>query len=217
MGAYIARNAICSAVASPLPVELDVSVDEGASLSPFETRMVETDLHKGWLQTLRQDKSDALIIDLIDERFSVIEYGGGRATESASLVKTRAHKQLEALPIARLDFLSRRAVDERAIDAFAALVSGLGKQVFIHRALWATHFIADGQAPAEFEKSAYYNRMNDQLFGRYEKLKVAMPHARAIDVPARLRIAVADHRWGLAPFHFGPDYYQFVRSELGLD
>lgn len=216
VGAYIARSTIASAVAPQMAFQLDVSAKEGETLSPFELRMVETDVRKSWLRVLAEDPSPALIVDLIDERFSVIAVDEGMVTESASLTKVRAHDQLVGLPHSKLDFFSRREIDEAAFGRFALLVGGLGKRVFIHRALWATTYRDEAGGEKEFEKVAYYQRSNDELLTRYDSLQATFPEARIIDVPMVHRVADPSHRWGLAPFHFVQTYYDHVRAELGI-
>ena len=212
---YIARCAIASAVSGGVEFPIVGVAAEGLSLlSPFEQRMIRGDVEKSCFQKIDAATSGSIIVDLIDERFSLIDIGGGYITESASFVKAGLGKVVSE-ESRKLTFFEREAVDRGALVAFAEKLKATGKDIVLHNAFWATFFVEDG-AQVEFEKSAYYSRMNEELIWRYALLKELIPDAAIIEAPVELRLADPRHRWGLAPFHYIPEYYDFVRSQLGL-
>ena len=76
--AYIARQSVISAVAPKLP-EGKIPLQND---SPWRMRAVECDLQKNAFDILKQEKSDYLLIDLIDERFPLLPLFGSYVTAS---------------------------------------------------------------------------------------------------------------------------------------
>ncbi|WP_282266845.1 DUF6270 domain-containing protein [Stenotrophomonas sp. PS02298] len=212
---YVARSTIASAVSGQIEFALD-SEDVGfSSISPFEQRMIRGDIEKNCFSVLSESSAAEVIVDLIDERFSIIEVAGGYLTESASFVKAGL---LQRLPdgAQKISFLSRDEVDRQALVAFAGKLRQTGKRIFIHKAFWATSFVDNGQL-LDFEKKDFYARMNDGLVWRYELLSDLLPEAAVLQAPADSRVSDPAHRWGLAPFHYVPSYYDSIRAQLDLN
>lgn len=82
---YFARQSIVSAVSSPVKCKLE----EINLASSFQKKQVYYDLSKTCFQELSHDGSDFLIIDLIDERFSLLEYQNSIITKSTYLVESK--------------------------------------------------------------------------------------------------------------------------------
>ena len=82
---YFARQSIVSAVSNPVACKLeDINLE-----SSFQKRQVYNDLSKNAFQQLSQDDSEFLLIDLIDERFSLLEYENSIITKSTYLVDSK--------------------------------------------------------------------------------------------------------------------------------
>ena len=213
VGAYIARSTIASAMSAVPDVSISIGDGVDHGLSPFEIRMVRSDIEKSWFQTVSDDVSSAIIIDLIDERFSVIEVGGSFVTESASLVRTSAYKDILNSKENIHTFLGRERIDRDCMPRFADRILSLGRRIILHKAFWATEFRSD-EGLVRFEKYDYHKRMNDALSWRYDFLEKLLPGASVADPPDSIRIAEPAHRWGLAPFHYVDEYYSYVMSKL---
>ena len=80
---YVARQSVVSAVSAPVPLKLD----EIALTSPFQKMAVWRDFNKTTFDLFREDGSDWLIIDLIDERFPPVRQGNSYVTKSAMAVE----------------------------------------------------------------------------------------------------------------------------------
>lgn len=213
VGVYIARSAICSALSMPLKQNFSIDSNSSGPLSPFELRMVKSDIEKTGLRSLADDESQSLIIDLVDERFSVIELQGSYVTESASLVRTPIYNALMNGGAKVHKFFDRDAIDRDCLQRFAAHLVSLGKRIYLHKAFWATKF-RSGEDLVCFEKRDYHSRMNDALAWRYNFLEQLLPRAVVLDVPESLRVSDPSHRWGLAPFHYVQDYYEYVMNKV---
>lgn len=211
---YSARCTIASAVSESIKDFLDSDGSEVQGVSSFERKMIRNDIDKLCLNFLAESAAPEIIIDLIDERFSLIDVDGRYVTESASFVKTGLLDRVQGNYEKRL-FLDREDIDREALRNFSSKIEMSGKRVFIHRALWATSFV-EGDQVHEFEKIGYYSRMNEGLVWRYDLLSRLLPEAVVIDIPAEFRVSDPAHRWGLAPFHYVPRYYERVREQLGL-
>lgn len=209
---YSARSIVASAVSAS--VEFPTLADEAASrLSQFELRMVHNDFAKAWLDVISTPESNGVIIDLIEERFSLVDTGQGFVTESSQFVKAGLAAEYPDAKIIPVN--SRDEIDRDGIIEFSRIVRSLGKNVYIHRAFWATSY-QDNGGILPFEKKGYYARMNQHLVWRYDLLQDCMPDSTTIEIPEEFRVADPGHRWGVAPFHYIPRYYEEFRCRLGI-
>lgn len=76
--AYIARQSVISAVAPKIP-DGKIALQNPSS---FQMRAVECDLHKDTFDILKANKSDYLLLDMIDERFPLLSLFGSYITAS---------------------------------------------------------------------------------------------------------------------------------------
>lgn len=210
---YSARSIVASAVSAKVELP-NLSDDIETKLNPFEFRMIRNDFSKTWLDVISTPESSSIIIDLIEERFSLVDTGQGLVTESSQFVKAGLGSYYPDATIVSINL--RDEIDRKSLLKFSKIVCSLKKKVYIHRALWATSYIENGER-SEFEKKDYYARMNRQLVWRYDLLQEIMPSSVAIEIPEEFRVADAGHRWGLAPFHYIPRYYYEFRKALGIE
>ncbi len=221
---YVSRTSLPSLMADRLD---GVTLDDGlpGDLHRNEHNALAADLHKTALARLLAFRPTHILFDFIDERFDLLAVGGTRITESAELVRSGYLAQpvfRDARRIPRLSEGCARIWLEAAAE-FAALVRAtpLGQaQLILHSARWAQDQRSGRGAlrplqdveilagrPAEI---AAYN----ELLARQEAAFAAvMPPMARIDPDPR--IADADHRWGLSPFHYTADYYEDARRQLG--
>ncbi|HEY9235455.1 MAG TPA: DUF6270 domain-containing protein [Phenylobacterium sp.] len=223
---YISRTSLPSLMASPLP-GLDLSRERPEALGPFSHRAMVEDLRKTALSRLLAHRPTHVIFDFIDERVDLLAVGGTLVTHSWEL---EASGQMsdpafgEAHTVARnspgCELLWRRALAE-----FAALIAATplaGARLILHEAQWATQFVDETDALHDFpaEVELFGDRRgsiaaHNALLRRYEgAFRQAFPAARTVNAGPALRIADKRHRWGLSPFHYVPDYYREVLSQL---
>ena len=80
---YVARQSVVSAVSEPIPLELDDIKLESA----FQKMAVWRDFNKTTFDLFKEDGSEWLIIDLIDERFPPVRYGDSYVTKSSMAIE----------------------------------------------------------------------------------------------------------------------------------
>lgn len=223
--AFVSRTSFASLCAPPVAgyVRLPEPYPEG--LSRWEVQMVEDDMHKRGLGRLAAWKPTHLIIDLIDERFDLLSDGAAVAVYSWEL---HLAEQLGKGPLKRLREVPRASPEaaalwRRGVEAFADFAREQlpGVRIAFHDARWATEWLdADGARQPYPPWSIWHGRpadiaeQNGRLAGYGADLRELLPAAFHIRAPAELIVGDGDHRWGLSPFHYVPEYYRYVWNRL---
>lgn len=216
IAAYVARSVIPSAL-GPAP-EKGLPLVWLEEASPWERRMVEHDVSKTGLALLADAGLDMLIIDLIDERFDLI-VGDGMVSDSASLRKSSAASLFLSNGEA-FNLLSQRRdlYWQAALPKLLDWLRIADIPVVIHEARFAYRY-RDSHAgeicpmPQSEAFLAQVNARLDQMYGDLVDGLGSM--ARRLTPPEALVVADDSHRWGLAPFHYIPAYYEWFAQALG--
>jgi hypothetical protein len=221
---YISRTGLPSLLGAPVEGFHPAHGLPG-DLHRHEHNAVVADLQKTALARLVAFAPTHIIFDFIDERFDLLSAGRAVVTHSAELVRSGYLDKpalRDARRIPRLSVACGQLWSD-AVGEFAALVRAtpLARAgLILHAARWAAdQRLADGRilpirdvqilhgVPAEI---ADYNDLLARQEAAFEAL---MPPMARIDAAAH-RLADADHRWGLSPFHYIPEYYVEVRRQL---
>ncbi|MGA0608261.1 DUF6270 domain-containing protein [Phenylobacterium sp. VNQ135] len=222
--AYVSRTSLPSLVSEPL-LGFRPAKQPPAGLNGYQHSAMVADLEKTALARLVAFRPTHLIFDLIDERFDLLSVGRSIVTESWELEASGYLEQKAFGGARRVPRLSA-ACDRlwtRAAGEVAALIRATPlaeARLILHVSRWA-HEVRDGsglRAPltnvAIMEgRPAEIAEHNSLLAGYEATLLDLMPHMERLDAPA-LRIADAEHRWGLSPFHFIPEYYAEIWRQL---
>lgn len=222
--AYVSRTSLPSLMSQPL-AGFRPAVRPPSPLKGNQHKALVADLAKTALARLVAFRPTHLIFDFIDERFDLLSVGPSIVTHSWELEVSGylAQKAFKgARPIPRLSDGCHRLWAEAAGE-FAALVRSTplrDAQLILHVSRWADQVrgpggelrpltdvaILDGR-PADIHD-------HNALLDAYEAAFTAvMPPMRRLD-GGTLRVADADHRWGLSPFHYVPEYYGEVWRQL---
>ena len=110
-----------------------------------------------------------------------------------------------------------------AAGAFAGLIRGTELRratLILHSARWATRERDAGGTVSDIRdieilsgEPASIETYNALLMRQEAAFTALMPPMARIDAEA-FRIADPGHQWGLSPFHYVPEYYDAVRSQL---
>lgn len=169
--------------------------------------MLEWDLNKKRFSSL---EADCIIIDLIDERFDVFTNGSAHATRSQAFFQSKVG------PTMKGDF--RRIVrgSPHHLDLFRSgaqeFSNFLDKPVILHNARWASTYNQDGQIH-EFDNQEKIQFENELLDNLTKILVEEITMAGTIASPTN-SIADPTHKWGLANFHYIPEYYLALDDQL---
>lgn len=209
LGAYMARTALGSFMGRRTEA---ITPDYERIASPFQRRMVAEDIAKQGRLRLRNENFDLLVIDLIDERLPVARFpDGGIATVSNEF------RQL-GIPLSEYTKIHSHTEESWQLwsagwETLIALLDQLGTRdrLVVHRAHWAG-MTADGRPTVEDPDTvAEANRWLDKA---YEHMVPALEPHQFLEVAAEHLVAASDHRWGLAPFHYVPEYYRDFLARL---
>ena len=200
---YIARSSLASAFDSRLPPAALVEAI-GKIPSAFQRRMVGWDLRRSAADILRAAHADIVLLDLVDERFSLLDAEGALVTLSGEFMKV-GHKPDPECVIAPG---SPRHMDawERGMRSFLDVVGR--DRVVVNKVRWATH--DDHGEP--LVKQEWIARSNDTLSTMYDAL--AEQGVRFIAYPDELFVADHDHKWGVSPFHYTQAMYAHIMAAL---
>lgn len=195
---YLARSSIASAFGHPCDAGL-AEADLSRIASEFQRRMVAADLRRTAITALASTEYDYLLLDLIDERFDLAEFGDFFVTVSSELLKSGIQLPSRAERVSPAD--PRRM--KRWREGFRRLVEIVGEErIILNRVFWATH----DESGTELPKQAEIQAANIQLARMYGFID-SFESVRAIDYPAALLVSDSAHKWGVSPFHYVPELY----------
>ena len=201
---YFSRTRVQSIVSTPTVID----PDEIVLSSAYQRRAIREDFEK--TAALQLGTIDhPVLVDLIDERFPLYESESGVVTGSMYLFEA-------GVPVDRLKEVGEDT-ELRPDGPFAqaaALFSALlpaDQPIVVHRALWATRDVGG----ATLGKPLLANRSNEWLNRAYDILGRALgERCRFVAPDESVRRADPSHRWGLAPFHYIPAYYDDLAGQV---
>jgi hypothetical protein len=192
-----------------------VPVPEGAG---FGERMVREDLQTSIVALLAQEQPHVLVLDLIDERFDVVEVGGGRWTVSDYMGRMGLEEPLRAGAtwVSRFSEDARQEEFAAAVRALApVLLAALPHTRFVLHQAWYTARSADPAVPFYASAPYHVEWCNRRLAGHYAVLQeVFGARVHVVEAPRELLVGDPAHRWGLAHYHYVPAYYADVLAQL---
>lgn len=220
---YVSRNSLFSVLCDPLSLdESEFTEKEGKA---FLKRMVLTDFRKDMFRSFSENRSDYLIIDLVDERFDLLSFYGeekrvitysSNFAYSDILNSHSVYSRLGYTIIDTADFsdgLVRKAVNEYARRILEIYPSS---RIIIHKAFLSGNYLGLDNKHHSFPDASLkdYSKINNKLSTMYGYLIEALgvDEQNVISVPdAR---AWEGNKWGLAPFHYTEDYYAQVCDRI---
>lgn len=176
--------------------------------SPFQKKMVERDLNKSALKNEAFKNVDVVLIDLIDERFELVQFDehefATRSLELSKIVKDR--KGISYLSTDSLKYF--RLFEKGFLKFINATNIDLAK-IRIIQTYWALE-----NSEGKSTLSEYRVSNNLKLDILYFILRKHLPKSCFISIPNSLLVANVDHKWGDAPYHYVNEFYKFVVDSL---
>lgn len=215
---YIARQSIISAVSAPI----DLEENQIKLNSNFQKRMVLMDLKKNCFENLKENRSDYLIIDLIDERFPLLFYKNSYCTASNEAL--HGIEQLKDLPVKqKIIYKGLLSIKDESLDCnsiireFCERIMRIYKpdEIILHRALFVDKYINKSGDIVSFSKNYLIDNKtkNQVLEYMYDLLVNFIPGIHIINEMPQT-VASENHKWGLSPMHYYDDYYLRVLKRL---
>jgi hypothetical protein len=221
---YISRTGFGSLLAPPV-AGFRPARELPGDLHRAEHAALVADLQKTALKRLVAYRPTHIIFDFIDERFDLFAVGAAVATYSAELERSGYLENAPLTDVQRVPRLSDACerMWRRGAEAFAAVVRATPlarARLILHSARWATEQrLPDGGLqpvvdvelmPGQPIEIGPYNALLERQEAAFLEL---MPPVARVDAGA-LRLADPQHKWGLSPFHYVPEYYEEVRRQL---
>jgi hypothetical protein len=210
VGPYVARQSSVGLFDEPLAF----NPDWYAELKDFERRCVAIDLSKTMLDHLERTSIDALILDLIDERFDILKVNGTRLSNAHVGSKGFCDHYAGAIEI--LPRLGQEVTDSWKKGMFrflCRLAERFAKRpLILHEAYWATHFRTKEGSLRQY--SPIYTRLgvshNAILSEYYSHVRKTCNdiglNLSIIRVSEQFILGDENHRWSKEPFHYCEEY-----------
>lgn len=209
---YYARSSFAS---SFCPVSSDDRFSQKIA-SKFQSAIVKADLTKTLQSSIHMMEFDLLSIDLIDERFSIFcENSGGIFTLSNELFSS-SYTTNESIGVTIKPFTEEfyklwEFGWERFINAIKS--TNQTNKIVINKTFWS----ATTQTGRTYEpnfNAVQINLANQFLARLYQRISLDIPQSQFIEIDASLLQGADEHRWGISPFHYIDDYYDFMLKKL---
>ena len=223
---YIARESIVSAIARPVLLE----TDRLNLVSNFQKNMVIHDFQKDVFELFEMNRSDIVLIDLIEERFPIAEIDDSYVTYSNELMTSG---YIDAPKLIRwqkkiypIHWLGEKKGDkwkigkmnmDNVIVEFAQRLLSLyhPNQIIIHEVYLSDYYLNLDKRVCFFPKNHLRNnkQMNEKYEYMYRRLERCIPGVQVINC-SKSYMADENHKWGLSPMHFQKEYYEKVLEEI---
>lgn len=201
---YIARSSVISVVSQPI----NISMNDINLSSMFQKAMVYGDINKTLFKNLKENQSDYLMIDLIDERFNLIKIDNTYITDSYEFKNSKLNKVINGEVINRFE-LNEELV-KKCIDEYIKNILEIYRedQIIIHEVYNSDKYIDKSGKIVDFnidilKKSEKFNML---LQFYYDYFKSLLPNAHVIDI-SKGYLANESHIWALETYHFEDKYY----------
>lgn len=203
LAAYIARSSIASAFDSRKP-STGVKHYLPQIESAFQRKAVSRDFARSASALLRATPCEIVLLDLIDERFALLDMDGALVTISNELRKTGFPMAGRIVAPGSPEHLQAWS---QGLDRFLAALGH--RPLVVNRVRWASHDNHGAPLPDQ-PRTLRANTMLDQMYARLAKV----PEVRFIDYPDALLVADREHKWGVSPFHYIRGMYDHTMAEL---
>lgn len=211
---YYARCSLASLGARPIDMPPAVQTIR----SPFQQRMIERDIRKAFLHDLDGLQFDLLLIDFIDERFSLHVQANGRiCTLSSELVSSgfRGDSNGGSVVVSGSDeFLN---LWESGWATLCGKLRRLGvlDRLRINQVFWSSRTKSGENYEPNFSANQIDSANN--FLGRiYDRVRVDIPSGQFLRFDQELMTGSVAHKWGISPFHFDDSYYHAAIQQLTL-
>lgn len=207
---YIARSSLASQVSGGAIVQ-DV-IDSVPS--EFQKKMILGDMTKSLWKLLESDGFDLLLIDFIDERFSVARLPDASLLTLSSEFMFGAQKaqfSLEQASILNSESDEKWSLWKKGWDNLYIKMKASNRlsKLIVNRV-----FYADRDALGHPIDGAPFDRQNSELSRFYKYIEEKSPEVQFLDYPRDIFLSDPNHKWGMAPFHYWNQFYDFTVKRI---
>lgn len=219
-GKYFARTSLACFTSPVVPLK---QTDLKALPSAFQRASIIADAYRQSLPWVIENKPSKIILDLIDERFDLVDTGRGLLNNSF---------ELHASGVVKTLFPKARLIKKYSDEGISLWTDGIHKllddirahtpetKVILHRAWFQNRVQVPGGDPVTWERDvALPGRTGtiDEFNGLLTKLYQISADAgltTVVEASTRNQVAAAQHQWGTNPIHYVDDYYTDCWKQL---
>ncbi|GMM72684.1 DUF6270 domain-containing protein [Alteromonas gracilis] len=202
---YFSRSSFATFCSEPFTGDLHF-IDEISS--SFQKKMVGCDLNKSALNSPSFSKADYILIDLIDERFELLQFNDNEfatlSLELSQIIKDK--KDIKRIPTDSLWYFKRF---EEGFVKFMKETDVEPSNIRVIQTHWALRN-NDGKSTV----NEYKLLNNLKLDILYSILQKYLPISCFIKIPVSYLISDVKHKWGDAPYHYVKEFYELVMDYL---
>lgn len=209
---YVARTSLATQCSAPYVNETILA----RLPSKFQREMVQTDMTKTLFAQLQQASFDVLLLDFIDERFSVGLFDGARLTLSREFLDAN-QKELSYPEWNRFSQEKFKAWQRGFAELFDLIsTKRQTPKIVVNKVFFAENSGQSRQGASRCHQfmASEIQRNNDYLSKLYSFIEVNYPQVQFIEFSADLFVANPAHKWGLAPFHYIDELYLVMLTQL---
>ena len=168
--------------------------------------MVENDFNNKTIESIKNNNFDKIIIDLIDERFDLVEIDGKIVTKSSEFKATKIFES--------------KLIDTYSDEFFNLWKNGFNNllnvinshsnpnKILINKVFWSNKInynlpICEKKYPQDF-----ILKNNMKLKRMYNYLEKRIDEKNFINYEENTFYSNPNHKWGLSPFHYIDKYYE---------
>lgn len=210
---YFARSSLAtlSSTLDNSSVKKEYSQNLDKITSAFQRRMVEYDFDRSVLKSIEKNNFDVLLMDLIDERFHLAVLNNNSfVTRSNEFLRTSIK------PKSTINAQSDKFFDlwTKGVKVFLnkLIENGGIEKILVQKAFW-TNKLDNGEVIVDITDEKVREE-NEKLEKMYCFLEKYLNENQFIEVPESLILSKSDHKWGISPFHYIDEYYEFINKKL---
>lgn len=211
---YVARQSIISSLCPQITEFKDSIFNE----SNFKLSMVLSDLNKNTYQQLKINHSKYIILDFIDERFSLLKINSSYATMSNEFISSVPQTAKNYKIVNREyinDILTVEGIPvENYIREFSTKIKEIyGDRIILHKIFLSDVYIKDNLFylfdKQILEENTRINKILSEYYYLIEKYIPNIFIVSSFGYPAD-----ANHKWGIGPMHFVDEYYFNISKQI---
>lgn len=206
---YTARQAVVSSLA----LSKEISVHDINLNSNFQKRMIISDFKKDIFDNLKKDKSEYIVIDLIDERFRIAKFEDSIVTYSSCLAESKYLKETVFVDYIYKDnkFYFEGFNIDIFLEEFCRRILEIyeNRKIIIHKAKMLDFYRATNGEFKKFDTNILRRNhiINSRINYMYDFFEKKFEKAGIIDICDEF-YADENNKWGLAPMHYCNEYYK---------
>lgn len=162
-----------------------------------------------WTKSFRKqferivEQTDYILIDMLEERFDLLQCGSTYITKSDALRDIDAHFDMDV--VSQEELLKSGVWSEKLQQFIKMLESKFSCHQIIILELYLNEIYFDGKEYKEFSNIQEIRKVNSVLKRIYELFLLYCPGAHYITVDKKLRYSSYNHRYGCIPAHLNYD------------